>query len=77
MGGPLAYKLLNSSIKRRMRNLTDDMAENLCLYIHQVMMKPRGSETAITAILAPFAFARNPLVKRIGNLQLRITFLYG
>ena len=77
MGGPLAYKLINSSIKRRMRNLTEDMAEKLCLYIHQIMMKPRGSETAITAILAPFAFARNPLVNRIGKLQQKITFLYG
>jgi cardiolipin-specific phospholipase len=77
MGGHLAYKVISSSVKRRMRNLTEDMGTKLSLYIHQIMMKPRGSQTAITAILAPFAFARRPLVNRIGNLNLKITFLYG
>jgi len=69
MGGHLAYKVISSSIDARMRNLTEDISTKLSLYVHQVMMKPKGSETAITAILAPFAFARNPLVNRIGKLK--------
>lgn len=41
-------------------------------------MKPRGSEVCITVILAPFAYARNPLITRIKSLeQMPITFLYG
>ena len=41
-------------------------------------MKPKGSEVAITVILAPFAFARRPLVeriKKIGNIP--VSFMYG
>lgn len=41
-------------------------------------MKPRGSEVAITVILAPFAYARNPLVDRLKGVgDLPITFMYG
>ena len=48
------------------------------MYIHQIQMKPKGSEVSISVILAPFAYARNPLISRIKSLgQMPITFLYG
>lgn len=41
-------------------------------------MKPVGSERSISVILAPFAYARNPLIKRIKSIgQMPVTFLYG
>ena len=41
-------------------------------------MKPKGSEVAITVILAPFAYARKPLVDRLSGVgETPVTFLYG
>jgi cardiolipin-specific phospholipase len=40
-------------------------------------MKPKGSEVAISVILAPFVFARRPLVDRLPQLDVEMTFMYG
>jgi len=77
IGGNLAYYVIRFLLKSRMRNLDEDIITKVSLYVHQLMMKPKSSETAITAILGPFAFARYPLVNRIVNLKLKVTFLYG
>ena len=57
--------------------MSTDVIDIFAKYVHQVHMKPKSSEVAITIILQPFAFARRPLIDRLPGLDLQITFMYG
>jgi hypothetical protein len=76
--GFLSYSIIRKSLKRRLNNMSKQIIDIFAMYIHQIHMKPVGSERSISVILAPFAYARNPLIKRIKSIgQMQVTFLYG
>ena len=41
------------------------------------MLRKKSSETGITVILGPFAYARKPLIERVEQLKMPIAFMYG
>jgi pimeloyl-ACP methyl ester carboxylesterase len=76
--GIFSRRVIWSSLKRRLANMPEQTIDIFAKYIHLIHMKPKGSEASISVVLAPFAYAKNPLVRRIKDLgNLPITFLYG
>ena len=76
--GFLSQTVIKKSLKRRLANMPDNIINIFSQYIHQIHMKPKGSEVCISVLLAPFAYARNPLIDRIDGIgQTPVTFLYG
>ncbi|PKI86050.1 hypothetical protein MVES1_000465 [Malassezia vespertilionis] len=72
--GPL---LMSAYTKRRFSALSPD--EKLCLhaYCHGVFTGRGSSEYCLADILAPGAFARLPMVRRISSIKVNVSFLYG
>ncbi|WFD29369.1 hypothetical protein MSPP1_000378 [Malassezia sp. CBS 17886] len=72
--GPL---LMGSYTRRRFAALSEK--ERLCLhaYCYGVFTDRGSSEYCLADILAPGAFARQPLVHRMAPIQVPVSFLYG
>ena len=77
IGGSLTKPIINWSIQRRMNLRDEKEKEALATYIHQIMMRKKSSEVAITQVLAFRAYARRPLSDRLHLLQMPVTFMHG
>jgi len=78
-GGPLGPRFVSGSTSRRFSFLPEVEADALHMYSY-TLFKQRGSgEYALTYLLAPGAFARNPLKNRFQELNknLEVIFMYG
>jgi cardiolipin-specific phospholipase len=51
--------------------------EDLKNYLHQIFLRPASGEYALNTILSVGSWARKPLCKRITELKIGMTFLYG
>lgn len=68
MGGPLGPRFVSGWTSRRFNHLPQDEAAALHLYAYNLFRQKGSGEFALTYILAPGAFARNPLINRIDQL---------
>jgi cardiolipin-specific phospholipase len=75
--GPFGPRLVNGYIKNRMAHLPDEEREYLRDYTYHISSAPGSSEYSLAAILAPGAYARNPLKDRLPGLKMPTTFIYG
>ena len=66
--GPLAPRLVSTWTSRRFSHLPEAEAQALHDYTYSIFRQPGSSEYALSYILAPGAFARSPLVRRIAAL---------
>ncbi|KAF9221944.1 alpha/beta-hydrolase [Gyrodon lividus] len=72
--GPM---LVGKYSSRRFSGLTEDETRDMHDYILNITLSKGSGEYCISHILAPYAYARKPLVDRIPALKIPITFLYG
>jgi cardiolipin-specific phospholipase len=63
--GPLGPRLVSGWTSRRFAHLPEEEAKALHDYSYSLFRQRGSSEYAVTYILAPGAFARNPLIRRI------------
>ncbi|KAF2817514.1 alpha/beta hydrolase [Mytilinidion resinicola] len=63
--GPLGPRLVSGWTSRRFSHLPDDEAQALHDYSYSLFRQPGSGEYALGRILAPGAFARSPLIRRI------------
>ncbi|KAJ2492753.1 hypothetical protein IWW37_001199 [Coemansia sp. RSA 2050] len=74
--GPLSRRLIDWYIGR-FSLLTEEQRRGMAAYSHQIAMLPESSASALGDILRPGAFARRPLVGRLGAISVPTTFIYG
>ncbi|KAH0839731.1 Alpha/Beta hydrolase protein [Lanmaoa asiatica] len=74
--GLLAYGSVQYS-SRRFTGLTEDETRDMHDYILNITLAKGSGEYCISHILAPYAYARMPLVDRVSALKIPITFVYG
>lgn len=68
MGGPLGPRFVSGWTHRRFNHLPPDEAAALHMYAYNLFRQKGSGEFALTYILAPGAFARNPLINRIDEV---------
>lgn len=68
IGGPLGPRFVSGWTSRRFNHLPQDEAAALHLYAYNLFRQKGSGEFALTYILAPGAFARNPLINRIDEV---------
>lgn len=68
IGGPLGPRFVSGWTSRRFNHLPPDEAAALHLYAYNLFRQKGSGEYALTYILAPGAFARNPLINRIDEV---------
>lgn len=75
MAGPYGPKLVGGYVSRRFSHL--DIAEQADVqdYLYHVASMKGSGEYALSTILSFGAFARNPLIKRLPQVQVPITFV--
>ncbi|KAF3917380.1 hypothetical protein ABW21_db0203553 [Orbilia brochopaga] len=78
-GGPLGPRFVSGWTSRRFALLPEAEAEALHMYSYQVFKQKGSGEYALTYLLAPGAFARDPLKNRLPQLRkdLEVVFMYG
>ncbi|KAJ2501654.1 hypothetical protein GGH96_001727 [Coemansia sp. RSA 1972] len=74
--GPLSRRLIDWYIGR-FEWLSETQRTALSAYAHQISMLPGSSESALGDILRPGAFARRPLIDRLGSITVPTVFMYG
>ncbi|KIJ70359.1 hypothetical protein HYDPIDRAFT_172199 [Hydnomerulius pinastri MD-312] len=72
--GPM---LVGKYSSRRFSGLTEDETRDMHDYILNITLAKGSGEYCISHILAPYAYARMPLVDRVAALKIPITFVYG
>ncbi|RMZ79917.1 hypothetical protein DV738_g3041, partial [Chaetothyriales sp. CBS 135597] len=89
LSGPLGPRLVSGWTSRRFSHLPEDEARALHDYAYSLFRLPGSGEYALAYILAPGAFARSPLIRRIHGLGrqtlangepekgLPVVFMYG
>ncbi|KAK0542389.1 hypothetical protein OC846_006754, partial [Tilletia horrida] len=75
--GFLAPMMVARYTSRRFSLLPDEDLRALHVYCHGIFTDKGSSEYCLAHILAPGAFARLPMVKRISPLTMPIHFIYG
>lgn len=68
LGGPLGPRFVSGWTSRRFNHLPPEEAAALHLYAYNLFRQKGSGEFALTYILAPGAYARNPLINRIDEL---------
>ena len=68
MAGPVGPRLVSGWTSRRFSHLPQEEAQALHDYSYSLFRQRGSGEYALAYILAPGAFARSPLIKRIGKL---------
>lgn len=68
MGGPLGPRFVSSWTSRRFNHLPAEESAALHAYSYNLFRQKGSGEFALTYILAPGAYARNPLINRIQDL---------
>ncbi|KAF3942268.1 hypothetical protein ABW19_dt0203515 [Dactylella cylindrospora] len=78
-GGPLGPRFVSGWTSRRFSFLPEAEAEALHMYSYSLFKQKGSGEYALSYLLAPGAFARDPLKNRFKNLDknLEIVFMYG
>lgn len=66
--GPMGPRLVSGWTSRRFSHLPADESESLHTYAYSLFRQRGSGEFALAYILAPGAFARSPLIRRIGGL---------
>ena len=66
--GPLGPRLVSGWTSRRFSHLDPEEAQALHTYAYSLFRQRGSGEYALTYILAPGAFARSPLIRRIGGV---------
>lgn len=66
--GPLGPRLVSGWTSRRFSQLPPEEAQALHDYAYSLFRQRGSGEYALAYVLAPGAFARSPLIKRIGNV---------
>ncbi|KAJ2802124.1 hypothetical protein H4R20_003403 [Coemansia guatemalensis] len=74
--GPFSRRLIDWYVGRFIW-LNDTQRQALAAYTHQITVLPGSSEAALGDILRPGAFARRPLVDRLGPIAMPTVFMYG
>ncbi|KAJ2933657.1 hypothetical protein H1R20_g3423, partial [Candolleomyces eurysporus] len=72
--GPM---LVGKYSSRRFQGLTEEETRDLHDYILNITMAKGSGEYCISHLLEPGAHARMPLVDRVGELKIPVTFVYG
>ncbi|KIK99999.1 hypothetical protein PAXRUDRAFT_822095 [Paxillus rubicundulus Ve08.2h10] len=72
--GPM---LVGKYSSRRFSGLTEDETRDMHDYILNITLSKGSGEYCISHILAPYAYARMPLIDRIPALKIPVTFAYG
>lgn len=68
IGGPLGPRFVSGWTSRRFNHLPPEEAAALHLYAYNLFRQKGSGEFALTYILAPGAYARNPLINRIDQV---------
>ncbi|KAJ2743311.1 hypothetical protein GGI20_003849 [Coemansia sp. BCRC 34301] len=74
--GPFSRWLIDRYIGR-FTLLNEEQRRGMAAYSHQIAMLPESSASALGDILRPGAFARRPLVTRLGAIEVPTSFMYG
>ncbi|KZS97934.1 alpha/beta-hydrolase [Sistotremastrum niveocremeum HHB9708] len=69
--------LVGKYSSRRFSSLTEDETRDMHHYILNITLAKGSGEYCISHILAPGAVARMPLVNRISDIKVPVTFVYG
>lgn len=72
IGGPLGPRFVSGWTSRRFNHLPPEEASALHLYAYNLFRQKGSGEYALTYILAPGAYARNPLINRIDEVGRRV-----
>ena len=83
--GPLRYAgsygtkaFLKFYVGRRMKSIThEEELEEIKNYLHQIFLRPASGEFALSTILSPGSWAKNPLINRMPALEVPVSFYYG
>lgn len=77
--GPFGPKLVRSYTMRRFHYLTSEESLHLRDYLYHISAFEKGSAefAAMGTILAPFAYARKPLLPYLSGLKVPTDFMYG
>lgn len=77
--GPIGSSFASGYINTRFSKVILDPEERAVLgkYLYQISTNQGSGEYALAALLAPGAWAREPLHSRLGNIQMPTVFLYG
>lgn len=68
IGGPLGPRFVSGWTSRRFNHLPPEEADTLHIYAYNLFRQKGSGEFALTYLLAPGAYARNPLINRIGEV---------
>ncbi|KAI9229547.1 MAG: Alpha/Beta hydrolase protein [Piptocephalis tieghemiana] len=75
--GPMGRSLLGPYINRRMECLSEVDKQAMWDYTYHIFAAQASSESALSHLLLPGAYARMPLAPRIPSLTMPTTFVYG
>ncbi|KAF2861676.1 alpha/beta-hydrolase [Piedraia hortae CBS 480.64] len=77
LSGPLGPRLVSRWSRRRFAHLPEQEADALHDYAYSLFRQRGSGEYALAYILAPGAYAREPLLGRFKGLNVPVHFLYG
>ncbi|CDS11605.1 hypothetical protein LRAMOSA03868 [Lichtheimia ramosa] len=75
--GPYGASLVNRYTSRRFAHLDTHEQHALYDYLYHITSSAGSGEFALSAILAPGAYARRPLFHRLADLKMPTVFIYG
>jgi cardiolipin-specific phospholipase len=77
--GPFGAKFACGYVNSRFAKVIPDQEERRVLgrYLYQISVNRGSGEYALAALLAPGAWARDPLHSHLRNIQMPTVFLYG
>lgn len=68
LAGPLGPRLVSGWTSRRFNHLPEDQSQALHDYSYSLFRQPGSGEYALAYVLAPGAFARSPLIRRVQGI---------
>ena len=75
--GPIGPRLVSNYIYRRFPYLSEEEKECLSSYAYHITSQEGSGEYALGSILAPGAWAREPLHRRLKDLKMPTAFMFG
>jgi cardiolipin-specific phospholipase len=75
--GPLGSRLVGGYVQRRMNHLPEEERATFHKYMYHITTLSGSGEYSLAHLLAPGAFARKPLMTRLANVRVPVTFIYG
>lgn len=75
--GPFGPMLVTQYTARRFAAMNDEDKKTLHDYLYCITTEKGSGEFALSHLLAPGAYARIPLIRRIDKLKVPTTFIYG